>query len=71
MYITNDHQIDDSMKDCLYLCIRVETQDYTIGGPKLEVHNLITLEIVHLQLKSPNCIVLGLHRYAKVRLSLS
>ena len=56
------------MKYYLYLCTLVETRDYTVGGPKLEVHNLLTLEIVHFQLRSPNYIVSCLYHCAKVRM---
>ena len=54
-----------------YLCSTVETRDYAIGRLKLRFSNLVTMEIGELQLKSPNYIVSGLHRGAKVQLSLS
>ena len=51
-----------------YLCITVETRDYAIGGLKLEVHNLLILEIVDLQSPKTNSNCRKPHLYAKVRL---
>ena len=42
------------MKYYAYLCTMVDARDYTVGGPKLKVHNVITLEIVHLQFAKNN-----------------
>ena len=56
------------MKDYVYLGTMVETRDYTNGRPKFEVHNLLTLDTVHLQSARGNSNFQEPELGAKVRL---
>ena len=56
------------MKYYLYLCTLVETRDYAVGGPKLKVPNLVTVEIEDLQSSNANSKCQKPYLGAKVRL---
>ena len=64
-------RIDDSMRDYPYLCSQVQARDYIIGEPKLEVHNLPTVEMMHLQSQMAQNNLQKLQIAAKVRLEFT